>query len=55
MIYAERLIANTSLGVTVAVIVARLGLNANCTKKSQTKTIVLYAKTECQKRSDNNG
>ena len=39
MIYAEKLIANISLGAMVAAIVVRLGLNANCTKKPQMKTI----------------
>lgn len=49
MIYAEKLIANTSLGVMVVVIVVLVGLNVNCTKIPQTKIIVLNAKTECQK------
>lgn len=49
MIYAERLIANISLGVMAAVIVVPLGLNVNCIKKPQTKNIVLCAKTGYQK------
>lgn len=49
MIYAERLIANISLGVMATAIVAQLGLNVNCTKKTQTQTIVQNAKTEYQK------
>ena len=52
MIYAEKLIANISPGAMVVVIVVLLGLNVNCAKKQQMKSIVLNAKTECQKGAE---